>query len=56
MLKPGIMFRALARFMAVITAVTGLFIGEAWSQSSPARGLPLIRDAEIEGGHLVPPR
>lgn len=49
MLKPGIMFRALAGIMAVITAVTGLSVGEAWGQSSPTKGLPLIRDAEIEG-------
>lgn len=35
--------------MAVLTAVTGLLVSEAVAQSSPARGIPLIRDAEIEG-------
>jgi len=48
MLKPGIMFRTLVRFMAVITAVTGLYASEAAAQS-PTRSIPLIRDAEIEG-------
>ncbi|MFM8746573.1 MAG: M48 family metalloprotease [Aestuariivirga sp.] len=49
MLRSGFLYRALARFMAVLTAVTGLLVSEAVAQSSPARGIPLIRDAEIEG-------
>ena len=43
------MFRAFARFMAVVTAVTGLLVSEASAQKSPGRAIPLIRDAEIEG-------
>jgi hypothetical protein len=46
MLKTCSWFRAVAAVMAVITALTGVFVGEASAQK---RGLPLIRDAEIEG-------
>jgi predicted Zn-dependent protease len=49
MLMSGFVFRALARFMAVVTAVTGLLVSEAAAQKSPGRSIPLIRDAEIEG-------
>jgi predicted Zn-dependent protease len=46
MVKTGLLFRAIACVMAVLTAVTGFSVGEALAQ---ARNLPLIRDAEIEG-------
>lgn len=46
MLKSGLVFRSFACVMAVLTALTGFFAGEAVAQS---RSLPLIRDAEIEG-------
>jgi predicted Zn-dependent protease len=49
MLRSGLVFRAIARFMAVVTAVTGLLISEASAQQSQGRAIPLIRDAEIEG-------
>lgn len=49
MLRSGFWFGALARFMAVITAVASLAVAEASAQSASGRGPPIIRDAEIEG-------
>lgn len=46
MVKTGLLFRLVACVMAVMTAMTSLIMGEAVAQ---AKGLPLIRDAEIEG-------
>ena len=46
MVKTGLLFRLVACVMAVMTAMTSLFTGEALAQG---RNLPLIRDAEIEG-------
>ncbi len=46
MFKSVLWLRSVACVMAVLTALSGLFVGEAVAQS---RSLPLIRDAEIEG-------
>jgi predicted Zn-dependent protease len=49
MMRSGFLFRTLARVIAVVTAVTTVFVGEATAQNSASRSIPLIRDAEIEG-------
>ncbi|WP_421695350.1 M48 family metalloprotease [Aestuariivirga sp.] len=48
MLGTGLIFRAIARFMAVLTAVMSVALTAAQAQDA-ARSMPLIRDAEIEG-------
>ncbi len=48
MLQTGSLFRSIACVMAVIIALTGVFASAAEAQKR-ARGLPMIRDAEIEG-------
>lgn len=49
--RSGMIFRALAHFMAVLTAFTSIMLVQAEAKEKPqaGRGLPLIRDAEIEG-------
>ncbi len=49
MYRTGMLFRSLACVMAVLTALTGVFAAQAEAQSKKGGGLPLIRDAEIEG-------
>ena len=48
MLRTGLIFRAVARLMAVLTAVMSVALTTAQAQDA-ARSMPLIRDAEIEG-------
>ncbi|WP_395684832.1 M48 family metalloprotease [Aestuariivirga sp.] len=49
MKRTSVLFRATARFMAVLTAAMSIWLAPALAQTAPGRGLPLIRDAEIEG-------
>jgi len=44
----GFIYRATARFMAVVTAVMGILLAPA-EAANRAKPLPIIRDAEIEG-------
>ena len=48
MQRTGFIFRTVARVMAVVTALMSIWLAAAQAQT-PTGGLPLIRDAEIEG-------
>ena len=45
----AILFRTMTRFMAVLTAVTGILLTHAEAAQQRQPPLPIIRDAEIEG-------